>query len=64
MLLLANFLLIVGVMTALAAYAFWVAYLSVWAGDEWGAKGPISVVGFCIVLPMAILCALVMTYGA
>ena len=51
-------------MAALAAYAFGVAYLSVWADDEWGAKGSISVVVVCIVLPMAILCALVMTYGA
>ena len=64
MLFLTNFLIIVGVMAGLAAYVFGVAYLSVWADDEWGAKGPISVVVGCIVLPMVILCALVMTYGA
>ena len=64
MLFLTNFLIIVGVMAVLGAYAFGVAYLSVWAGDEWGAKGPISVVVVCIVLPMAVLCALAMTYGA
>lgn len=63
MLFLTNFLIVIGFMALLVAYLFGVIALAEWAGDKWGAKGPISVVGVCIVLPMIILHALVMTYG-
>ena len=64
MLFLTNFLIIVGVMAVLGAYAFGVVALSEWAGDKWGSKalGAVWVVFF--LLPMLILHALAMTYGA
>ena len=64
MLFLTNFLIIVGVMAVLGAYAWGVVALSEWAGDKWGSKALGAVWGVFFFLPLILLQALVMTYGA
>lgn len=64
MLLLTNFLLVVVVMAILVAYVFGALALSEWAGDKWGLKGFSTVFGVLIFLPIAVLLALGLTYGA
>ena len=63
MLFLTNFLITACVMAVLVAYIFGVTALAGWAGDKWGNKGFNSVVSVLLLLPIAILAALGMTYG-
>lgn len=63
MLFLTNFLIVVGFMAVLCAYIFGVTALAGWAGDRWGSTGAISVLSVLLLLPVAILAALGMTYG-
>lgn len=64
MLFLTNFLLVVGLMALLGAYAFGAGYLAEWAGDKWGDKGFNAALGVLLLLPIAIIVALGLTYGA
>ena len=63
MLFLTNFLIIVGVMSVLVAYAFGAIALAEWAGDKWGLKGFSTVFGALLFLPLTVIFALGLTYG-
>lgn len=64
MLFLANFLIVVVVITVLAVDVFGIIALAEWSGDKWGGKGFNTVLSVLLLLPVAILAALGMTYGA
>lgn len=64
MLFLTNFLLVVCLMALLGAYVFGAGYLAEWSGNKWGDKGFNAVLSVLLLLPIAILAALGMTYGA
>ena len=63
MLFLTNFLIIVGFMALSGAYVLGTGYIAEWAGDKWGDKGFNTVLSVLLLLPIAILYALGMTYG-
>ena len=63
MLFLTNFLLVVGVMALLGAYVFGAGHLAEWAGNNWGDKGFSAVLSVLLLLPVAILFTLGLTYG-
>lgn len=64
MLFLTNLLIVTGFMAVLVAYIFGVIALAEWAGEKWGLKGFNAIFGALLFLPLTVIFALGLTYGA